>query len=105
MRSSLAIGSVIVSFLEHKIMTRVETYGVENGTKNVQGPLKDDKTHAHPVLHFLVSIDRQAMDDGDDARQAQADEHHSSIGAPCGRAECIHPRDYTTAETKHEYLT
>lgn len=83
---------------------RPATHRIEDCAKDVHCALGDDPGDAHPVLQALVAVDGDAVDDGDDAGQAEADEHGGSVRAPSRRAELVDPGDGGASDTEEAYL-
>lgn len=64
---------------------------VEDGTEDVHDTMEHDPFQAHPILETLEAVDHGPVEDGDDARCAQADEHGGAEGSPFGGAEALDP--------------
>lgn len=64
---------------------------VQHCAKDVHGAVQDDEADAHAVLQHPVAVVPDAVDDGHDARQAEADEHGCAVHAPLGLAEALNP--------------
>lgn len=66
---------------------------IKDCTKYVQEALQNNPAKAHFIFESLVAKFKEAVAYGNDARQAQADKHHSTIGSPGWCSELVDPRD------------
>lgn len=100
--ASLSIYAKVSNLYE--IHEEGKTNRIEKCTKNVHEPVQYDPAETHPVLERLVAELEQPVADGDDAGQAEADEHEGAVGPPGGRAEFLDPGDDDASYAQETYL-
>lgn len=81
-----------------------KTYRIKEGTEDIHSTMQGSPAQTHTVLETLYAVDESALDDGDDTRKTETNEHHSSIGPPSRGAETLNPRYNSTAKSKNTNL-
>lgn len=77
---------------------------VEERAKDVHHAMCDYPAETHLVLERPITIYRQSVDDGDDAREAKGDKHESAKWAPLGSPKVLKPGDQAAAQAEEYNL-
>jgi hypothetical protein len=70
---------------------RKRTYRIEDSAEDVHGAVEDNPAETHPFFKTLKTVDAGSVDNRNDTRDSETNEHRCTVWAPCGSTEALDP--------------